>query len=107
MKIANLKDGIARRRIDDSFVTARFQEELDFFSNTRKEDRIVVSELTSQIPMSSKTDARKKWLKGLVRAASNKVDLNSLVHIVNVMQGWKGSNNVLVVEVRMDSTELA
>ena len=51
LEIANLKDDIKRRKIDDSLVTSRIREELDFFSNTRKEDRIVVSGLTSRVPM--------------------------------------------------------
>jgi hypothetical protein len=35
-EIANLRDDIDRRRVDDCLVTARIREELDFFSNTKR-----------------------------------------------------------------------
>ena len=107
LDIANLKNDLIRRRIDDSLVTARIREELDFFSNARKEDRIVISGLTSRIPMPSGLEERKKWLKDLVGAVLDQVEENSSSHVVNVMQGWKGPNSVPVAEVKMNSSDLA
>jgi hypothetical protein len=107
LEIANLKDDIIRRRIDDSLVTARIREELDFFSNARKEERIVISGLTSRIPIPSSIYERKKWLKELVGAVLDQVEDNSSSHIVNVMQGWKGTNSVPVVIVKMNNGNLA
>jgi hypothetical protein len=52
-EVANLKEDIIRRREDDCLVTARIREELDFFSNVKKEDKIIVTGLTSQSPFSS------------------------------------------------------
>jgi hypothetical protein len=57
-----MKDGIAKPSIDDSLVTTRLQEELDFFSNMKKEGRIVVSGLMSQIPMPSNTKEKRNGL---------------------------------------------
>ena len=62
-EIANLKEGIKRRRIDDSLVTSRIREELDFLSNVRKEDRIVVSGLTSRTPMPNGAAEKKSGSK--------------------------------------------
>jgi hypothetical protein len=44
-------------------VIACIQEELDFFPNMGKEDRIVVSDLTSQIPMPNGTEEKRNDLK--------------------------------------------
>ena len=62
-EIANMRDGIARRRIDDSLVTARIREELDFFTNMRKEDRVVISGLTSPIIMPTNFEEKKSGLE--------------------------------------------
>ena len=107
IEIENLKDDIARRRIDDSLVTARIREELDFLSNTRKEDRIIVTGLTSQIPMPVGFEEKKKWLRDLVGNILNQVETGSSDHMLNLIQGWKGSANIPLAEVRMDSVELA
>jgi hypothetical protein len=107
IEIENVKDDIARRRIDDSLVTSRIREELDFLSNMRKEDRIIVTGLTSQIPMPVGFEEKKKWLRELVGNTLNQVEAGSSDHMLNLIQGWKGSANIPLAEVRMDSVELA
>jgi hypothetical protein len=107
MEIENLKDDIARRRIYDSLVTACVREELDFLSNMRKEDWIIVTGLTSQIPMPVGAEDKKKWLRELGRDILNQMEAGSLDHMLNLIQGLKGSNNVPLAEVRMNSGELA
>ena len=106
-EIANMKDDIIRRRVDDCLVTARIREELDHLSNARKEDRIVVTGLTSRIPRPVGVEEGKKWLKDLVGDVLNQVEVGSSNHILNVMQGWKGAHNIQIAEVRMDSGDLA
>ena len=106
-EIGNLRNDIIRRRVDDCLVTARIREELDHLSNTRKEDRIIVTGMTSQIPMPVGIEEKKKWLKDLVGGILNQVELGSSEFILNVMQGWKGTNTIPLAEVRMNSSELA
>ena len=106
-EIGNLRNDIIRRRVDDCLVTARIREELDQLSNTRKEDRIIVTGMTSQIPMPVGIEEKKKWLKDLVGGILNQVELGSSEFILNVMQGWKGTNTIPLAEVRMNSSELA
>ena len=107
LELANLKEDIIRRREDDCLVSARIREELDFFSNARKEDRIVVTGLTSQIPAPVAVEEKKKWLKGLVGEILNQVEGGSSDHILNVIQGWSGPHSIPLAEVRMDSGDLA
>jgi hypothetical protein len=42
------------REIQDSMVMSMVRQELDFASNTQKEDQIITTGLTSQIPMPHK-----------------------------------------------------
>ncbi len=53
LKIANFRDGIARRRIDNNFVMVHIPKELDFFWNMIKEVRTVVSGFTRPILMTN------------------------------------------------------
>ena len=50
---------IMERRIQDSIVTARIREELDHTANSRKEDKIIITGLTSKSPM-PKSSVEKK-----------------------------------------------
>ena len=106
-EIADLKDDIGRRRVDDCMVTARIREELDFISNVRKEDRIILTGLTSLTPAPVAFEERKKWMKDLVGGVLNKVEEGASGRILNVIQGWKGDHNIPLAEVRMDGVELA
>jgi hypothetical protein len=106
-EIAELKDDINRRRIDDSLVTARIREELDFLSNTRKEDRIILTGLTSRVPIPVAELEKKKWIKDLVGDILNQVEAGSAERMLNVIQGWKGKNIIPLVEVRMENAEVA
>jgi hypothetical protein len=87
MEIENLKDDIARRRIDDILVTPRIPKEPDYLSNIRKEDRIIVTGLTSQIPMPVGVEDKKKWLRELAGGILNQVEAGSSNHMLNLIQG--------------------
>jgi hypothetical protein len=50
-EIEKLKEDLRQRRIHDSTITSRIREELDFQANIRKEDRIIMTGLSSQTPM--------------------------------------------------------
>ena len=62
-ELADLKDDILRRREQDCLVTARIREELDHLSNVRKEDRIVITGLTSRIPSPIALEEKKNGSK--------------------------------------------
>ena len=106
-EVANLKEDILRRRENDCLVTARIREELDFQSNTKKEDRIVITGLTSKIPSPASLEEKKKWLRDIVGEILNRVETGAAEHILNVVQGWNGRNSIPLAEVRMDSAVLA
>jgi hypothetical protein len=74
---------------------------------SKKEDRIIVTGLTSPTPTPVVFEEKKKWLKGLVGGVLNQIEEGSENHILNVIQGWNGPHNIPLAEVRMDDGGLA
>ena len=58
-EIDQLRDNLYKRQIQDSMVTARIREELDFQANIKKEDRIIMTGLTSKTPMPIQAEEKK------------------------------------------------
>jgi hypothetical protein len=59
-KLRELKEGIRTRKENDNLVFARIREELDMISNAKKEDRLIITGLTSQTPPPIIFEERKK-----------------------------------------------
>jgi hypothetical protein len=98
---------IFERRIQDSLVTARIREELDFISNSKKEDKIVITGLTSKIPMPKASEEKRKWLDKIVGVVLEKIVPDSSKHVIFTSLGSRNSIVIPLVEVRLDSRELA
>jgi hypothetical protein len=98
---------IFERRIQDSLVTARIREEMDLISNTKKEDKIVITGLSSKIPMPKAGDEKKKWLDNIVGEVLEKIVPNASKHVIFSSLGSRNSRVIPLVEVRLDSRELA
>ena len=49
-KLMEINQGIFRRRFNDSLVMARMREDIDTISNSNKENKMVISGMTSRIP---------------------------------------------------------
>ena len=45
---------------------SRIRDELDAISNTKKEDKIVITGLTNKTPMPQDMEGRRKWLNEMV-----------------------------------------
>ena len=83
------------------------RDELDATTNATKEDRIIITGLTTTVPTTQGFEEKKKWIRGIVGEVLNKVEEGATNHILSVTQGWKGGNNIPLAEVRMDSVDLA
>ena len=106
-KLEKLTEDIRKRRINDSMVMARVREEIDFNANIKKEDRLIMTGLTSATPMPAPADEKKAWLKNIVSLVLNQIEPNSGDHIVFVSLGHKNSQDIPLAEVKLDSAELA
>jgi hypothetical protein len=105
--LAKLRDDITTRRIQDSLVTARIREELDFTANIRKEDKMIITGLTSKVPMPSNLEEKKKWQKDIVGKILNQIVPEAAEQITFINMGRKNSNYIPVAEVTMANREIA
>ena len=80
---------------------------MDYAANVKKEDRIVITGLTSKVPKPNKPDERKTWLRNIVGEILNKIVPESATHIVFTTQGSKNAREIPLVEVKLDNRELA
>ena len=106
-EIIGLKENLQERRFQDSMVMSRIREELDFASNTKKEDKIIITGLTCPTPAPALAEEKKICLKNVVGTELNKIIPDSACHIVFITQGRKNANEIPLVEVKMDSCEVA
>jgi CO dehydrogenase nickel-insertion accessory protein CooC1 len=58
-EIDQLRNNLYKRQLQDSMVTARIRKELDFQANIKKEDRIIMTGLTSKTPMPNQAEEKK------------------------------------------------
>ena len=103
-----VQDGIAARTSSDNLVFARMREELDYRSNCKREDRILIIGLTSDEARPTAQADLKAWLTKLVGEVLDKITKGSAagVAFVNPMRG--GGGGILpICEVRLKSRELA
>ena len=55
---------------------ADFKDELNAISNTKKENRIILTGLTNTIPMPTGVEERKVWLNNMITST-----LNTICHV--------------------------
>ena len=64
---------IEKRRANDDLIFARIREELDFIANSKKEDRIIITGLTSEAPRPKGETEVRVWARAAVDAALNAI----------------------------------
>ena len=103
-----IQDAIAARMRSDNLVFARMREELDYATNCKREDRILIIGLTSDEARPDAQADLKGWLTKLVGNVLEKITKGSAggVAFVNPLRG--GGGGVLpICEVRLKTRELA
>ena len=98
---------LLERIIQDSLVTARMREELDFISNCKKEDKIIITGITSKSAMPTAGEEKKKWINSMVGEVLDKIVPDASKHIAFTSLGSRNTRIIPVVEVKMDSRDLA
>ena len=106
-EIERLNEDLANRRLQDSMVTARLREEVDYAANSKKEDHIIITGLTSKDSMPQQPEEKKIWLKNIVSQLANQIVPNSADNIILIRQGRKKGQEIPLVEVKLDSREIA
>ena len=100
-RLDELERNMMVRQNNDSLVFARIREELDFLANAKKEDRVVVTGLTSLVSMPTGLDEGKRWVHGIVESALNQIveGSASMIQFINSGRSYRGE--VPVCEVKM------
>ena len=106
-KLEDLNKEMFRRRFHDNLIMARMREELDTMSNINKEDKMVISGLTSKVVKPSGREEARKWLKDIVAEVLNFIEPVISSEIIFVSQGRSNNRDVPLAEVRMSSKEIA
>jgi len=107
VRMSRLENEVEERRWYDNLLFARTREELDTIANRAKEDRIVITGLTSSTPPPSEWVPRKEWLRKLVIATLTKVypEFNGQLGFIN--QGKNNGKDIPMVEVKCKSSNVA
>ena len=76
-------------------------------SNAKKEDKLVITGLTSKTPMPTSSDEKRAWLHKIVGEILDKIIPESSKHVIFSSLGNRNSKIIPLVEVKMDSRDLA
>ena len=106
-ELKNRESETDARRIQDSLVTARIREELDYISNAKKEDKIIITGLTSKTMMPTASEEKRMWLRKIVGDVLDKIVPDSTKHIIFCSLGNRNKRDIPLVEVKLDSRDLA
>ena len=106
-RITLVEQEMKARRTNDNLLFARIREELDSITNRAKEDRIIVTGLTSATPPPTGPGPRKEWLHQIVNNIVTEIDPDFKGKILFINQGRNSGRDIPMVEIRMDSKESA
>ncbi len=83
------------------------REELDTLSNKNKEDRVVITGMTSTVAPPVDPEERRTWLRTTVEAIFKKISGDFKGKILFVNQGRNNGKMIPMAEVRLDSVASA
>ena len=109
-RLARLEEESNRQReaeFSNNLMFARIREEIDFGTNKAKEDRVVMTGLTSKTPMPAESRAKIDFLKKLAMEIFQKLIPGFEGTIMYVSQGKQTSDQLPMVEVRLEKLEHA
>ena len=106
-RLDRLEFSVEERRWNDNLMFARTREELDTATNKTKEDRIIMTGLTSSKPAPHDKAQRSQWIRQVVIDTLKKIkpDFDGKIGFVN--QGKNNGREIPMVEVKMGSIEEA
>ena len=106
-RVISLESEVRTRKAADNLMMARVREELDLVTNSKKEDRIVITGLTSKTTKPEGYEDQKKWLRNIIDTLLNQIVLGSSEKIIFINQGRNWGRDIPMAEIKMDSRESA
>ena len=107
VRLRKLESETEERRWNDNLLFARTREELDMVANKTKEDRVVITGLSSKKPQPKDWEGKKKWIREIVIEALKwiKPDFKGEIGFIN--QGKNNGRDIPMCEVKLGSVEEA
>jgi len=106
-RIDRIEEGIEERKWSDNLLFARTREELDMAANKLKEDRVVITGLSSPKPPPQDRAQKNIWLRQLVMDTMKRIKPTFNGTIVFINQGKSNGRDIPMVEVKLNSVEMA
>jgi hypothetical protein len=102
-RIAKLEGQVQARQNSDNIIFAKIREDLDAASNKTKEDRIIITGITSKTVPPVDPEGRKNWIRGIVTDIFESVIPGFTGKILYVNQMKMKNQQLPMVEVKLDS----
>ena len=106
-RLDRLEAQVNTRQKEDNYIFARIREEMDASTNKQKEDKIVITGITSNVFPPTDPAQKKQWLRDIVEDVIKTVLPDFAGRILFVNQGKNNGKIIPLVEVKMDSVESA
>ena len=107
-RVTKIEMDTKARNHNDSMVTARIREEIDWMMNVKKEDKLIVTGFVSQAAMPTDRVEKKNWLNAVAGEALNFLVAESADGIQFVTAGRQIANGLpTMLEVKMRTREMA
>ena len=91
----------------DSLMTAKLREDLDFMTNVKNEDRVILTGLTSTTPPPQNKDEKVLWIRNIASEFIKTIDQESSEKIIFVKQGRSNDKDIPMAEVRFETRDIA
>jgi hypothetical protein len=106
-RMDNLESQVASRKASDNQIFARIKEDMDWSSNKAKEDRLVITGITSKSAPPQSPDERKVWIGKIVQDILEAIIPGFQGKIIFINQMKSKGHQVPMVEVKLDSVKSA
>ena len=105
--LQRLENAFQTKPWKDSLMTAKLREDLDFMTNVKNEDRIIVTGLTSTVPPPQNHDEKITWIRNIAKEFVKTIDPESSEKINFVKQGRSNDKEIPMAEIRFETREIA
>ena len=103
VRVGVLEGQVRERQRNDNAIFAKLREEMDEISNKAKEDRLIITGLTSKTPPPTEPEAKKTWLRKIVTDIFELLVPGFQGKIVFLNQMKNKGQHIPMVEVKLDS----
>jgi hypothetical protein len=106
-RLDKLENQVRTRQVKDNLIFARIREEMDTTTNKQKEDRVVITGITSNVAPPMDPGLKKDWIRDIVLDIFRSIIPDFGGEIIYVNQGKNNGRYIPLVEVKLNSVENA